>query len=507
MAKTRVRFAPSPTGFVHIGSLRTALYNYLYARNQGGDFILRIEDTDRERFVEGAVENLITVLEWAGLRPDEGPRWGGACGPYFQSERTETYRGYAQELLKKGYAYYSFDSPADIEAMRARAKAAGNPYAKYNFANRMEMRNSLSLPPAEVEEAIADGTPYAIRLLVPEGRKFEVEDEVRGHVVFDSKEVDDQVLLKSDGYPTYHLANVVDDHLMEITHVIRGEEWLSSVPKHLLLYEYFGWQPPKMAHLPLIFNPDGSKMSKRDIQSLEALPPGKVDPDVASYIRRGYEKSAILNCIALLGWNPGEGDDRRVFSLDELVQEFSLGRINKSAAIFDLKKLNWLNKEHIMRRSPESIAAAVRAMPEAEALGEIDQAYLLGVVGLLHERLHFIGDFWRLAGYFFQDPESYEAEALQKRWSPETAPLLQELSREFEAAGVFAAAEIEQALRTVAERHDLKGSLLIHPLRLAVTGLSVGPGLFELMELLGRETVLRRLTLAIKQVPMILGIG
>jgi len=417
------------------------------------------------------------------------------------------HRRYAQELLEKGYAYYSFDTAADIETMRARARTAGNPYARYNFANRMEMRNSLSLPPGEVQEAIAAGTPYAIRLLVPEGRKFEVNDEIRGHVVFDSREVDDQVLLKSDGFPTYHLANVVDDHLMEITHVIRGEEWLSSLPKHLLLYEYFGWQLPKMAHLPLILNPDGSKMSKRDIQSLEALPPGKVDPDVASYIRKGYEKSAILNGIALLGWNPGEGDDRQVFSLDELVQEFSLGRINKSAAIFDVKKLNWLNKEHIVRRSPESIAAAVRAMPEAELLGEIDQAYLLRVAGLLHERLHFLGDFWRMAGYFFKDPESYEAEALQKRWSPETAPLLQELSREFEAAGVFAAAEIEQALRTVAERHDLKASLLIHPLRLAVTGVSVGPGLFELMELLGRETVLRRLTLAIQQVPTILGIG
>lgn len=507
MAKTRVRFAPSPTGFVHIGSLRTALYNYLYARNQGGDFILRIEDTDRERFVEGAVENLISVLEWAGLRPDEGPKWGGEYGPYFQSERTDTYRRYAQELLEKGYAYYSFDTAADIETMRARARTAGNPYARYNFANRMEMRNSLSLPPGEVQEAIAAGTPYAIRLLVPEGRKFEVNDEIRGHVVFDSREVDDQVLLKSDGFPTYHLANVVDDHLMEITHVIRGEEWLSSVPKHLLLYEYFGWQPPKMAHLPLIFNPDGSKMSKRDIQSLDTLPAGKVDPDVASYIRKGYEKSAILNCIALLGWNPGEGDDRQVFSLDELVQEFSLGRINKSAAIFDLKKLNWLNKEHIMRRSPESIAAEVRALPEAENGGKIDQDYLLRVIGLLHERLHFIGDFWRMSGYFFKDPESYEPESLQKRWSGDTASLLQELSGELGSGREFTAAEIEQALRTVAERHDLKGSTLIHPVRLAVSGVSVGPGLFELLELLGRETVLRRLEVAIGKVPKILGIG
>ncbi|HNW58867.1 MAG TPA: glutamate--tRNA ligase [bacterium] len=506
MTQVRVRFAPSPTGFVHIGGLRTALYNYLFARSRGGAFILRIEDTDRERFVEGAVENLIAVLEWAGLVPDEGPKWGGVCGPYFQSERTETYRKYALELLEKGFAYYSFDTAADIEAMRQRAKAAGNPYAKYNFANRLEMRNSLSMSAAEVAAALAAGTPHTIRLLVPAERKFEIDDLIRGHVVFDSKEVDDQVLLKSDGYPTYHLANVVDDHLMEITHVIRGEEWLSSVPKHLLLYEYFGWQPPQMAHLPLIFNPDGSKMSKRDIQSLDSLPTGKVDPDVASYIRKGYEKAAILNYIALLGWNPGEGDERQVFTLDELVQEFSLERINKSAAIFDLKKLNWINKEHIMRRTPAAIAAEVAALDEARAFAPVDPDYLQRVTALVHERLHFLGDFWRLTGYFFRDPESYEPEALKKRWDRATASLLTEYSHELATAGPRDAAGFEQALRTVAERHSIGGGALIHPVRLAVTGVSVGPGLFELLAILGTETVQRRLSRAVAVIPSLPGI-
>jgi glutamyl-tRNA synthetase len=504
VSPVRVRFAPSPTGFVHIGSLRTALYNYLFARQQGGVFILRIEDTDRERYVEGAVENLISVLEWAGLIPDEGPRWPGAFGPYFQSERTEIYRGYARELVEKGLAYYSFDTAADIEAMRQRAKNEGNPYAKYNFTIRMQMRNSLSMAADEVQQLIDSSAPYAVRLLVPEGRQFEVNDEIRGRVVFDSKEVDDQVLLKSDGFPTYHLANVVDDHLMEITHVIRGEEWLSSVPKHLLLYEYFGWQPPKMAHLPLIFNPDGTKMSKRDITSLDQLPPGKVDPDVASYIRKGYEKSAILNSIALLGWNPGEGDERQVFALDELVSEFSLGRINKSAAIFDLKKLNWINKEHIMRRSAASIAAAVGELPEAAAYGSLDPDYMLRVVELLRERLHFIGDFWKMAGYFFRDPEQYEAESLKKRWGAESASLLGEFNDELESTADFSAPGIEAALRAVAERHGLNGSALIHPVRLAVTGVSVGPGLFELLSLLGKATVQRRITRAIAIVPSLL---
>ncbi len=504
LTNVRVRFAPSPTGFVHIGGLRTALYNYLYARKHGGTFILRIEDTDRERFVEGATENLISVLEWAGLVPDEGPRQGGNYGPYFQSQRTEIYQKYARELLDKGFAYYAFDTPEEIEAARQRARQSGNQFMKYNFTIRHEMSNSLNMTPQALRAALDAGKPYVIRLLVPEGRQFEVDDEIRGRVVFDSREIDDQVLLKSDGFPTYHLANVVDDHLMEISHVIRGEEWLSSVPKHLLLYECFGWTPPHMAHLPLIFNPDGSKMSKRDIQSLDELPSGKVDPDVASYIRKGYEKAAIINYIALLGWNPGEGDDRQVFDLPELVQEFSLQRVNKSAAIFDLKKLQWLNKEHIMRRDVASLMEELKPALRKAGYTDVADDYLARAVGLMRERLYFTEDFVKLAGYFFNDPTSYDEQAAQKRWQEDTPELLRQFAEAIRKLDTFTAGAIEETLRQVAEAHNSSGGKLIHPLRLAVTGVSVGPGLFELLEVLGKETVLRRIDRGMEIIPKLI---
>jgi glutamyl-tRNA synthetase len=500
--KVRVRFAPSPTGFVHIGGLRTALYNFLFARKYNGTFILRIEDTDRERFVEGATENLISVLEWAGLLPDEGPKQGGVAGPYFQSERTQIYQQHVRQLVDRGVAYYAFDTASELEAMRQAGKQSGDYFAKYSAANRMQMRNSLTMSQAQVEEALTSGQPYVIRLLVPEGRKFEVNDVVRGQVIFDSREVDDQVLLKSDGFPTYHLANVVDDHLMEVSHVIRGEEWLSSVPKHLLLYEYFGWQPPVMAHLPLIFNPDGSKMSKRDIKSLDELPSGKVDPDVASYIKRGYEKAAILNYIALLGWNPGEGDDRQVFTLQELVSEFSLERVNKSAAIFDIKKLNWLNKEHIMMRTPKDLAQENQA--HVAEITAVDQDYLIQVVALLKERLYFSRDVLKIGSYFFQDPQEYEMAAVRKRWDEDSTKIIVEFCAEIAKLELFKAAEIEQILRNVAEQNQVGAGKLIHPVRLAVTGVSVGPGLFELLQVLGKETVVRRLQYAAEAIPKLI---
>jgi glutamyl-tRNA synthetase len=500
----RVRFAPSPTGFVHIGGLRTALYNYLFAKKHNGTFILRIEDTDQTRFVEGATENLISVLEWAGLMPDEGPKQGGPWGPYFQSQRTETYRQYARQLLEKGQAYYAFDTPEEIEAMRQRLRQAGNPSYRYNYEVRHQMRNSLTMSEADVQKAIDADTAYVIRLLAPEKRKFTVDDLVRGHVEFDSREVDDQVLLKSDGFPTYHLANVVDDHLMQVTHVIRGEEWLSSVPKHLLLYEYFGWQPPVMAHLPLIFNPDGSKMSKRDIQSLDEMPSGKVDPDVASYINKGYEREALLNYIALLGWNPGEGDERQVFALSELIQEFTLERINKSAAIFDIKKLNWLNSEHLSRRDSKVLAEQVKSDLAAHGLTYSSGEYLIRVIDLLKPRLHFAQDLATLGKYFFKDPESYDSEGIKKRWKADSGKLLLEFSEEISKLASFKAAEIEQQLRQVSEKNGISGGQIIHPVRLAVSGVSVGPGLFEMLELLGKETVLRRLKKAAELVPTLL---
>ncbi len=499
MERIRVRFAPSPTGFVHIGGLRTALYNYLFAKKHGGTFILRIEDTDRERYVPGAVENLLQVLEWAGLNPDEGINCDGAFGPYFQSQRIEIYQKYAQQLVEKKLAYYAFDTPDELEAMRQEQRQKGNAYPKYDATIRWQMRNSLTMTTEQVKNELKS-SPYVIRLLVPENRTFRFLDLIRGEVEFHSNQIDDQVLIKSDGFPTYHLANVVDDHLMEISHIIRGEEWLSSVPKHLLLYEYFGWQVPKMAHLPLIFNPDGTKMSKRDIQSLNQLPTGKVDPDVASYIRRGYEKEAIINYIALLGWNPGEGDERQVFTLPELIKEFSLERVNNSPAIFDLKKLNWLNKEHLIRRSTTSLAEQFRPELQRMGFGEIEQDYLVKVVSLLKDRLNFATDFYHLSRYFFEDPKEYEAAAVKKRWQTNTNQILLEFYDRIAKNDHFTAATIENELRAFCEQKGINSGEIIHPLRLAVTGVSTGPGLFELLEVLGKPTVLRRLQKAIEHI-------
>jgi len=502
--KVRTRFAPSPTGFVHIGGLRTALYNYLFAKKHAGTFILRIEDTDRTRFVEGATENLLNVIEWAGLTPDEGPAGGGQFAPYYQSQRTDIYVKYAQHLLDNGFAYYAFDTPEDIETLRKKAQENGGQPPKYDYQTRGQMRNSLTMSAAQVKDALAAGVPHVIRLKIPPEHVFEVNDLIRGAVTFHSSQVDDQVLLKSDGYPTYHLANVVDDHLMEITHVIRGEEWLSSVPKHLYLYECFGWQPPQMAHLPLIFNPDGSKMSKRDITSLTALPSGKVDPDVASYIKKGYEKEAIINYIALLGWNPGEGDERQVFTLAELVNEFSLARVNKSAAIFDLKKLDWLNAQHIMQRNLHELVLQIQDDLQAKEIPPQPEEYLHKVVELMQPRLPFRTQFYDLSVYFFKDPEQYDPEVVKKRWKEDSIKLILEFVTESAKLEVYEKAAIEHTLHTIAEREQVSLGRIIHPIRLAVSGTGAGPGLYEMLEVLGKETVIRRLQTAVKKIPALI---
>ncbi len=495
----RVRFAPSPTGFVHIGGLRTALYNYLFAKKHNGAFILRIEDTDRKRFVKGATENLLEVLKWAGIQPDEGPFQGGEYGPYFQSKRLELYTRYARELLDKNYAYYAFDTPEEMDEVRRKAKEAHEPPPKYDASLRMKMRNSLTLSEEKVKKLLNSQTPYVIRLLIPENRTFTFHDKVRGEVSFESSQVDDQVLIKSDGYPTYHLANVVDDHLMNISHVIRGEEWLSSVPKHLYLYECFGWTPPVMAHLPLIFNPDGSKMSKRDIQSIDELPSGKVDPDVQTYINSGYEKEAIINYISLLGWNPGS--DREVMDLNDLIREFSLERVIKSAAIFDLQKLDWLNSEHISRKDTTELAKELK--PEAIKTGfDIgSEDYFLRVVDLLKSRLHFRREFTEFAGYFFKDPQEYDLNVVKKRWKDDSKKLLLEFVEKITKLSDYNKETIEHELREIANNHNVGAGRIIHPVRLAVSGVGVGPGIFDLLEVLGQETVIRRIKKAVQVIP------
>jgi glutamyl-tRNA synthetase len=495
----RVRFAPSPTGFVHLGSLRTALYNYLFAKKQGGTFVLRIEDTDRSRYVEGAIENLISSLNWAGLVPDEGPEQGGEFGPYFQSERTHIYIEYAKKLVDQGLAYYAFDTAEEIQTMRENAKAAGEPPPRYGASMRLKMRNSFSLTSDKVKELLDAGEPHVIRLAIPEDRNFEIDDVVRGRVTIHSSQIDDQVLIKSDGFPTYHLANVVDDHLMQITHVIRGEEWLSSVPKHLYLYECFDWTPPVMAHLPLIFNPDGSKMSKRDITSLDELPQGKVDPDIQTYINEGFERQALINYISLLGWSAG--DDREIFSMEELTKSFSLERVNKSAAIFDLQKLNFVNKEHLCNLESAKLAAELKPDLLAAGIEPESDDYLVRVVELLQSRLHFRKDFIEFSRYFFYPPVEYDAKVIKKRWKADSEKLILEFITEISKLTSFKVEDIESALRNVAETNQAGSGRIIHPVRLAVSGVGVGPGLFEMLQVLGKENVIARLEAAVKKIP------
>jgi glutamyl-tRNA synthetase len=472
----RVRFAPSPTGYLHVGGLRTALYNYLFARKTGGTFILRIEDTDRTRYVEGAVENLIETLGWSGLDYDEGPARGGERGPYIQSERLSIYTKHVDELLGKGHAYRCFCTPERLEEMRKQQE-------KMRIAPKYD-RQCLRLSREDVSRRLADGTPHVVRMQIPESATIAFDDIVRGRVEFQSDRVDDQVLLKSDGYPTYHLANVVDDRLMGVTHVIRGEEWLSSTPKHVLLYGYFGWESPTFAHLPLLLNADRSKLSKR-----------QGDVAVEDYRAAGYLPAALVNFVALLGWNPG--DDREIFSLEELVKEFSLERVGKSGAIFNVEKLKWINQQHIRRLGTPEIIAKVKPVLERAGLGWRDDAYLGRVVGAMRERLSSFDDFNSFAAYFFADPAQYDEAARKKHWSDQTAGHLSALIAAIGGIPEFSEAPLEEAVKSVAASAGVGAGKIIHATRLALSGIPIGPGLYELMAILGRESVLRRLRKAV----------
>ena len=476
----RVRFAPSPTGFLHVGGLRTALYNYLFARKSGGTFVVRIEDTDRSRYVPGAVENLIDTLRWAGLNFDEGPGAGGNHGPYVQSERLEIYRRHADMLLSKGHAYRCFCSPERLDGMRKEQEKLRLP-SKYD-------RHCSNLSEVEIEANLSAGKNHVVRLRIPASQLVRFNDLVRGDVEFDSDILDDQVLMKSDGYPTYHLANVVDDHLMEISHVIRGEEWLSSTPKHVLLYNYFGWVIPTFAHLPLLLNPDRSKLSKR-----------QGDVAVEDYRRKGFLKEALVNFVALLGWNPGT--EQEVFSLDELVQAFSLDRVNKSGAVFNLEKLTWLNFEHLRKKTDREVLLVLRELLSTSpyASSTFDDAYLLSVIGLMRNRINFVSDFIVEASYFFEAPTVYDPEAVKKRWTSGTASQLSALCEIFSVLGNSQPSDFEAALIRVAESHGVAPATLIHPVRLAISGVGGGPGLYELLNVLGKDESIRRIRSAIEK--------
>lgn len=494
--RVRTRFAPSPTGYLHVGGLRTALYNYLFAKKMNGEFIIRIEDTDQTRKVEGAQQNLIKTLEWAGIVADESPEIGGDFGPYIQSERLAIYDRYCRQLLEDRHAYYCFATHEELEENRQlQIKQGLQP--KYNRKWLPEEMGG-SMPSSEIRRKMEEGAPYVIRMKVPDYVSVWFEDIIRGPVEFDSATIDDQVLMKSDGFPTYHFASVIDDHLMEFTHIIRGEEWLPSMPKHLLLYEFFGWEPPKVAHLPLLLNPDRSKLSKR-----------QGDVAVEDYIRKGYSSDAIVNFVAMLGWNEGEGSEQEVYSMQELIEKFSLERVGKAGAIFNVDKLNWLEKQYIKNRPTEKIIEVIKPLLLAEldrkeSLMQTDMIardeYLAKVIELMRERVGFEHEFVTFCSYFFFDPDLYDEEGVKKRWVADTNDLLREFAAILDSLEEFSAENIEANLKEFVAPRGLKAAVLIHPLRILSSGVSFGPSLYHMLEVLGKETVLRRILKGIEKI-------
>jgi glutamyl-tRNA synthetase len=479
--KPRVRFAPSPTGYLHIGGLRTALYNYLFAKNQNGKLILRIEDTDRKRFVEGAVENLIDTLNWAGISFDEGPDMGGEYTPYLQSERLHIYKELVEKLVFEGKAYYCFCTPERLEKLKEEQQKLKLPQAKYD-------KHCLHLSKNEIDEKLNSNIPYVIRLNVKPNQKIIFNDVIRETVEFDTNNIDDQVLLKSDGFPTYHLANVVDDHLMEITHVIRGEEWLSSTPKHVILYDYFGWEKPIFAHLPLLLNPDKSKLSKR-----------QDDVAVEDYRDKGYLKEALINFVALLGWN--FGDDKEFYEMNELIEKFSLERVHKAGAVFNLEKLNWMNYEHLRRKPDSDVLKMLRKeISKSEFSSNIySDDYLLKVIGAMKERVSFVKEYLTKSPYFFKAPETYEEQNLNKRWKEDSAELLDKLKISFEKLENPSKEDFEKALDEIASQLNINKGKLVHPLRIAVSGVGEGPGVYDIVSVLGKDETISRIKSALKK--------
>jgi glutamyl-tRNA synthetase len=499
MSNIRVRFAPSPTGPLHIGGVRTALYNYLFAKKHNGTFILRIEDTDQGRYVPGAEDYIIESLNWAGLKLDEGPGIGGDYGPYRQSERKVMYGEYAQKLVNAGWGYYAFDTPEELDAKREAEKEKGNHSFKYGSQTRGEMRNSLTLSKAEVEALLSQNTPYTIRLKVPENETVIVNDLIRGEVSFQSNELDDKVMLKADGMPTYHLANIIDDYSMKISHVIRGEEWLPSTAHHVLLYRAFGWEDvmPKFAHLPLILKPTGKgKLSKRDGAKLgmPVFPLKWDDPNPEDSFQGfrdfGFDPAAMINFLAFLGWNPGT--EQEIFSLEELCQAFSIENVGKSGARFDFDKAKWFNQQYIMSKSGEELVKDVR--PTIEENGHhVSDDFLAKVCDLLKERVTFFNDFWEASYYLFEDVKSYEEKMIRKKWKPDNQAKFDVLYGVLENLNDFTATGIESAVKGFMEENELGFGQVLPILRLSMSGTMKGPGIFEVMELLGKQKVLERL--------------
>lgn len=499
----RVRFAPSPTGPLHIGGLRTALFNYLFARKHKGTFILRIEDTDQSRFVPGTEEYITESLRWCHLDIDEGPARGGPYQPYRQSERKNLYRQYANLLLQSGNAYLAFDTPEEIEQYRKQAESEDRTF-QYDMSVRNKLKNSLSLDETEVKRLINSGAPYVIRFKMPENEEVRINDLIRGEVSFHTSTLDDKVLFKSDGLPTYHLANVTDDYMMKITHVIRGEEWLPSLPLHVLLYKAFGWeeQMPRFAHLPLILKPGGQgKLSKRDGDKMgfPVFPLQWKDPNTgelsSGYRESGYFPEAVVNMLALLGWNPGT--DQEIFSLDELAEVFSLDRVGKAGARFDPEKVKWYNQQYLKQKSENELTAMLTPLLESKGI-KADFSALQKAVGLVKERATFVADLWKEASFFFVPPQEYDQATVKKVWREGTASLMKDVIKLLSNPGPFSNSGIESAIKDYAEKHQIGMGKIMNPLRLLLVGGSFGPHLIDIMVHLGKEETLRRIDTGIK---------
>tara|TARA_R110002111_G_scaffold7609_5_gene29899 strand:- start:548 stop:2059 length:1512 start_codon:yes stop_codon:yes gene_type:complete len=497
--KVRVRFAPSPTGPLHIGGVRTALFNYLFAKKHKGDFILRIEDTDQTRYVQGAEQYIIDSLNWCNIPYDEGPGKDGGYGPYRQSDRKELYKKYADILIDKGHAYYAFDTSENLDFHRKDHEEKGKTFI-YNYHNRLKLSNSLSLSTEETNAKLKAGEEFVIRFKTPQDTELHLNDIIRGDIKIDTNTLDDKVLFKSDGMPTYHLANIVDDHLMEITHVIRGEEWLPSLALHQQLYNAFGWEAPKFAHLPLIMKPVGKgKLSKRDGEKMGFPVFPLTWNDSIGYREEGYFPEAVTNFLALLGWNPGT--EQEIFTLEELISAFSLERVNKSGARFDPDKTKWYNQHYMQTHDNTDLANAFMLnlknkeldLPKDKNNGD----YIKQVVSLIKERATFVKDFWELGSYFFLAPSEYDEKAVKKQWKEDTAAIMTQLLSLLEGTEDFGSENLETQVKQWISENELSFGKVMPPLRLVIVGEMKGPHIFDIMALIGKTDSINRIKTAI----------
>ncbi|HEU4472591.1 MAG TPA: glutamate--tRNA ligase [Flavisolibacter sp.] len=505
-SKVRVRFAPSPTGGLHLGGVRTVLYNYLFARHHGGEFILRIEDTDQSRYVPGAEEYIFETLAWCGLQPDESTQHGGPYAPYRQSERKASYRQYAEQLVQAGHAYYAFDTAQELDAMRLKLRTEANPNPQYDHTVRGQMRNSLSLSAEETKQLLDNRTPHVIRIKMPEGETVSFTDMIRGEVSFDTSTVDDKVLLKADGMPTYHLAVVVDDHLMKITHAFRGEEWLPSAPVHVLLWRYlFGAENmPKWAHLPLILGPSG-KLSKRDgaKYGFPVFAMNWTDPKsgelTEGFRERGFLPQAFINMLAMLGWN--DGTEQELFSLEELVQKFSIEKVHKGGAKFDFEKAKWFNHEWIKKQPAASYKTEVKQLFEQKGLHISDDVYFEQVLELVKDRCTVLTDFWEHSAFFFKAPRQFDTTPILAKWNPAKRSFFESFPSALKGVSDWSAGTLENLFKQMAEQSSIKPGELQLPLRIMLVGGKFGPPVFHIAEVLGKEETISRIKDALQSFP------